>query len=350
MIKKLPIIKPPINTYLSHGYYLSAMMNYKEFLPWFHSNYIHLKCLKELTQELVCDLNFFFPDGLDYLQSVPFIKKQFIFQDILSYFNYDIVNFIKTVISEGYYICTFVDEYYIQSKYLYQKEHNSHRILLYGFDDELNIFNICGWNKNGIYSINELVSFNDFAAAFQSKYNEDILLSKRGIFCFKLDVSYFESHQYKLDIEYVYREINDYLASNNVSEKFGMYHNKLDPEKYSFGIGVYNDFNKYLHKLVDNEANASNIAVHAIWEHKKCMLMRINYLKEMKLISDDGIVNEYKEIEKKAYQCRSLMLKYRSHKEENIIRRMLNLIRIIENEERNLLEKLLYDIKSTNSI
>jgi len=129
-----------------------------------------------------------------------------------------------------------------------------------------------------------------------------------------------------------------------------MYYNKLDPEKYSFGIGVYNDFNKYLHKLVDNEANTSNIAVHAIWEHKKCMLMRINYLKEMKLISDVGIVNEYKEIEKKAYLCRNLMLKYHAQKEENIIHRMINSIMIIENEERNLFEKLLYDIKSTNSI
>lgn len=351
MEKKLPITYPPITTYLSHGYNLSALMNYEEFLPWFYSNYIQLKCLKELTQELDCDLNFYFPDGLDYLQRIPFVKTQFIFKDIMSYWRCNVSDFFKNIINEGYYICTFVDEYYIPSKILFQKKHNSHRIFIYGFDDELEIFNICGWDINQVFNINEIVKYKDLSAAFGSDHNTDILLSRRGTLCFKLDNNYFKSHQYNFDIKYVYRILNEYLLSYNTSENFCMYYNRLDPAKYSLGMNVYNDFNNYLKKLADNQAKASRIAAHAIWEHKKCMLMRISYLKKMKYISENSMYeNSYLEIERKASICRNLMLKYQLTSDSSIIFSMMNLIRNIENEERYLLEQLIEDIKYTNNV
>jgi len=349
MKKILPIKYPPITTYLSHGYNLSALMNYEEFLPWFYTNYIHLKCLKELTQELVCDLNFYFPDGLDYLQRIPFVKSQLLYKDIMSVLGCNIVSFLKDAISEGYYICTFVDEYYIPGKYIYQKKNNSHRILIYGFDDDLNIFNACGW-ENQVFRIDEIVSYNDFSAAFESDHNKDILLSNRGTLCFKIENNFYNVHQYKLDIGYIYQALNEYLFSKNTSENFGVYSNKLDSTKYSFGMNAYNEFINYLHKLVDKQANPSHIAVNIIWEHKKCMLLRINYLKEMGYITNNIVVNSYKEVEKKAQICRNLMLKYLMLKDNSQINKMINLIGIIKSEEWNLLVSLLEDIKHTNSI
>ena len=134
MKKILPITTEiPIKTYNNIAYPLSIIFsNCKSAEDWLFLNSFSLKYGTEVN-DITLDL----PYNMDW---ECFDKK------ILSSKNTTIDNIINELINDRYvYIA--VDEMFIPFRKKYKKRNFAHDILIYGFDDEINEFDVIGFDN-----------------------------------------------------------------------------------------------------------------------------------------------------------------------------------------------------------
>ena len=107
---------------------------------------------------------------------------------------HQIVPFIRDQIDEGFYVQLVADEYFLPHTPFYEKIHNPHTIMVFGYDDDTEMLETLGFNRAGDYSVSR-VAYSDFEAAFRwidpekprsylvtlFEYNED------GIYEFDID-------------------------------------------------------------------------------------------------------------------------------------------------------------------
>jgi len=141
-----------LGTYLWYSIKASILQTNIGTHPWFHNRFINVidyhaygNPWPTLHQWL----------KLDYLEQNEPEKT---FHDLLDFYSYnsnsirniDVAWFVKESILAYKYVQLEVDEYYVCAKDYYYKEHFSHPILIYGFDDEASIFHCIGFGRHNI--------------------------------------------------------------------------------------------------------------------------------------------------------------------------------------------------------
>lgn len=332
--------QPPIIVYQYRAFPLSITSNYSETLTWFYSNFIHLKFnLNFIENKGDFDIDFIAGNiyggipWLDYLESDLALKhnteeQRNLYMEIISKIN------------EGYYYYSFVDEYYIPNRPAYKKFHNTHDLLIYGYDLSNNQFNIIGFNKKMQY-VESHVSFEDFMKGLsfsEAKYSS-YLRVKRNV-------------DYSFDKANVIEKLEDYLFSNNCAGKLLKYdfddrtehmknlnHNLLS-ENWGFGVDLYTQLNLFFDALIDKEIKFDIRPLHCLWEHKKCMLGRLHFFFQNHMIHDSEIINSYQKIVAQADIIRSLTLKYMLTNDTSIHTRIKSIISELRINEINILNKV----------
>ena len=107
-------------------------------------------CLDQIRQYFI-NINLFYnPNYINYLyfdeqleDMLEISTKEY--TDIL---NSDIVNYIREQILQGKYISIHLDECYLHEKDCYHKNHFVHDSLIYGFEDQKNVFQCYAFTKN----------------------------------------------------------------------------------------------------------------------------------------------------------------------------------------------------------
>ena len=127
-IKHCVAKSPPIMGYLHHAYLLSIAMNYPDLIPWYYSNYIQLYYFATSTNKIDFYVNF------SIFEKCPFLTYEYIDKETV--INNDYISIINSYLSNGYYLCTHLDEFYIPGKGSYKKSTFNHECLIYGCDDE----------------------------------------------------------------------------------------------------------------------------------------------------------------------------------------------------------------------
>lgn len=343
--KILPIKVPPIITYQFHAFPLSVLLCYEDAHPWIHSNYIQLYCNKNLHKNINdFFVDFYLPEQImgtgDYIVNIPFFHVKCLDKDILDTFNVDVNTFIINCLNQNYYVMTVVDEYYIDYSYHYKKTHLLHDILIHGYSDENACFYTSGFNKHTQYKIDHILDFMSFKKSFENNANKLGKMSDLTLFKYQPD----PLRKYTFDLHNVIDLLEDYLHSKNTSNRYRMYYN---PIERGFGLDVYHYFIHYLQALIDCKTfkNVDKRAFHCLWEHKKSMLSRIEYMQKHGYLHDDDILSTYQEIEKKCLQYRNKILKYHFTHHKKIIKDIvLSLSNTLE-KEYEVLNHLLNSIK-----
>lgn len=129
--KQLPFKTPPIIGYQSYAFPLGIAANHNNYLPWFYSNYIQLKCASNFFQRR--DLWFDFLDGNVYGR-IPFLEYDCYVKDDFSNSYGDLVDFIIESVNKNSYIYTVVDLFYIPNTFGYQQSHFTHDTLVLGYN------------------------------------------------------------------------------------------------------------------------------------------------------------------------------------------------------------------------
>jgi hypothetical protein len=349
--KELPLVVPPILLYVDFSYTLSIIRNYKRTDAWFFSNYIQLFYQKR--KEAVDVIRFFITDinGRIWNPRLPWFHYQIFQRNFLRNTKIDIIDLLINSINENNYICLYWDQFYVPNSPRHLKEHYCHETLIYGYDLTEKCLYYVGFNNYENYGYYKVL-FSDFRKAY---YNDAVDLSDKYLVTEVCLLKFNNDFSFEFDINTVAEQLNDYFLSRNsliyyrthfnVNCKDYDYFNGTISSEFIFGMNIY----KYLQSYIESLLLYSNLnfqPVHALWEHKKIMVNRIEYLQKNSYLSTDSNYNIlYKQIQDKALLIRNLFFKYNITKKNNIITKMVSLLNDIFEQEKTVLSSVIQELR-----
>lgn len=314
MFKTLPFEMPPITSYPSHAFPLSVLSTTNEYLPWLYSNYIQVYYDPD---KILFD--FYMVDALNDLYC-PFLSIKQVPRDLVNKCSpKGICNFLIDCINLGYYIFIFLDEYYIRSSMAYNKVHFDHMILIYGYNREKKYFNVSGFFKNWKYHTST-ASFNEIKMAYYNlqkpqAWNQELRLLRLNS----------EIPKYVFDIRRIKNYLNDYLNSTNNYDHNSVYYDPV-PVNRIYGLKTIEGLTNYIDFLKQYGQDNIEISIktfHVLYDHKKLMLKRIQYLIDQGFLKNGKyIYNKYLKCTHIACKIRNVMIKYDIIRDSRILERI----------------------------
>ncbi|WP_379133801.1 hypothetical protein [Paenibacillus sp. sgz500958] len=306
MIKRLEVSYPLIHTFPRHGFCLSILNRRDGFLPWMYSNHIQLRCRTEVFEQknFVSDW-FDFDSYFLMLDDNPWLQSQSLLRDFLKKHVPDRLQFVMDMIDDGYYVFTYLDEYYVPGTYAYHNIRFPHAFLIYGYNKVESTLDIALYNEHRNFAFST-ISFEDFIQAFdemevtQSFMNSNFLLKPRPPFDYHYDL--------KMNIQ----AFEDYLLSRKTCDhQYDQYRLKgAGIRKDAYGLAVYDCLVRYISILEDQEVYYDLRPLHLLWEHKRCLKDHIKYLQHQRILTEGSfLIEKATELEKNALTMRNLMIK-----------------------------------------
>lgn len=321
-IKELELRIPPIVGYQYLAYPLCTVLTRNEALPWFYSNFIHLYCHHDLNSEAASrsvPMTFY---GEDFIRC-PWLITQKLEREYVLDSPSGIIEFLIHSIRSNYTISLHVDEFYIPRRRVYQQTHYAHDILVYGYDDARRSFLVLGYDEEMQFQ-KTVVPYHEMEQGFQNlewtdNYDEQIYLYKFN-----------KPGSYRLDAAFIKESLEEYMTGSNISLRN---RGTADPLEAAFGIDVYAALIRNMPVLVRKRDIRP---IHILWEHKKMMGLRLQYLCDQELLSPD-FAECFRPIEEQAYALRHLLMKYALTGEDHLLKQGLEEItHIMESEKRIL--------------
>ena len=250
----------------------------------------------------------------------------------------DIGEFIINSIDQGYYIIIHLDEFYVPEKWLYQKKHFRHVVLICGYNRTDRYYSILGFNHKWMYAISK-ISFAEFERAFSHlEETEPIILAKKR-----------ENGEYAFDLKLVEEQLSDYVYAKNASERYRLYQNPNT--NYAYGLDVYGYLKMYFEVLAKEKIWCDLRSLHILWEHKKCMRMRTAYMQENKYLSPlSTFYDDYLKLERTTEKLRNMQIKYIVRRDKEVINKIMMSLDQIAVKEYEILTKMLDEISKCGII
>ncbi len=209
-----------------------------------------------------------------------------------------ILDFVRRQLCEGFYVNVHLDEFYIQEKDYYGERHFVHENLIYGFDDEKQVFYAYGMAGRQ-QTVEFLISYEEFLLAFEK--------GKLFYFC---GAGYLEQEgYYPITIYQISESAACEFSEDILFEKLSAFLNPPENEQVEGDIHIYgkNVYDWILQDLTGEHVR--NIVdyrvVHLLYEHKCCIRSRLEYLRQRGELSDigqkiltemKGIINDFQKI------------------------------------------------------
>lgn len=323
--KVLPLSEPPVIAYLHHAYMLSITGQCASFKDWFHSSYIQL-----YDDYLTGGLNFFEHDFTRFQQ--PLLSHHSMCIDAFRSGGYDIIEFAKHCLDTDYYFYTFVDESYIPGKEAYKsKQRYTHEVLVYGYDAAAKEFQSIGFSDKFQYE-KSTISFDNFALGFNhmeisASFRNNIHLLKPS-----LDV------EYPFQLKQVAGLLEDYYLSRNTSEQYSMVR---APYRSAFGMAIYDYLIQNFEDVLKGKVRLSINSLHLLWEHKKCMISRVQYMQQKYGMLLDYDITPLKEIERLAYKTRDELIVFSISNDPKCFQNIIKYLSQLKDKEKAALGILL---------
>ncbi|WP_239615196.1 hypothetical protein [Cohnella mopanensis] len=304
---KLPICKPPLVGLLRWAHTLAITSSYSDTLPWFYSNFIQLSGNRhfiENGEEFFLD--FYRGGRAEFDHNNPFLQSHKLSVDVFRMLGLtSLSSFCVEALEKGYYPDVFIDEQWIPHSYAFGSYRLPHHLLIYGYESGKHFY--CqGFDKFGVYG-NHKVSFEDLDRAYDSMSEliQSGQVGEQGTYLFKLDSNY----RYRFDVRSVVNQLQDYLRADTEENRINR-----NPEQDVLGVEVYDSLLKYFDYARRDDPTLKKRAdirqLHILWEHKKTMVDRLDYMKREGYLTDsDELVASYKEVANKAMLMRNLYLR-----------------------------------------
>jgi hypothetical protein len=280
--------------------HLCYLLTNKNLLPWYYQHYIQTitwlpeggSNYTEYGYEFLSEL--IEPTLLDY----EFMNKET-----------NILEFVINKINSGFYIIINLDEFYLPQKSSYGTRHFVHPALVYGYDNVNFKMKAIGFDS--LSAINKIeFGYDAFFKAFEKGklYNMNGAEGKPAVFLIKLKEY---EHEYPFDIKKFLRELHDYIFSEFDPAKEYFYKEVYKKTAVRFGFDAYDVLINSLKVTYENTELIEYSSFHFIWEHKKGIYKRLEYVALKYNIAGRFIelLNEYESIVKLADKARHVLLK-----------------------------------------
>lgn len=338
---QLPISNPPLKGFLRWAYTLSITSIHEETIPWYFSNFIQLSCKKTFLED---GRQFYFdffrgkPNELNF--NNPFLLTCSVNYTILEFLPLDAwPQFFADQIRSGYYCVVFLDESRLSPAAAYQKWPFPHHLFLYGFDLDQAIFDASMFDHTGVYR-NLQIPFTEFQDAVHSMRH----LLKEGVTADHHTYFYkYEPHSpYPFDRTAAVDQLRDYLNGETHLNRI----NYNPDEEQAFGLKVYDYLQMYFDAVESNDSRLGDRSdvrhLHVLWEHKKMMSERIDYLVAEGIIPyDEELAAGYRDITKRAMKLRDQYIRHEIRADKDVFERLRLRFDQFRKEEPVLLQKLI---------
>ena len=346
--KKLVIGKSPMHCYLHHAFTLNILFAYKQHIPWFFTNYIQTNWLIEYH---------LFSSGCLF-EGIPFFDTQKIEIDFIKRNNLNIIDYIIDAINSDRYVASFFNEKYLSYRTI--KRDFIHPIFIYGYDKTTKIFNMVGFNTNRIYG-EVTASFDEVENSFLN-----LLVMPEMYTKYVYTIKTKENVKYEFDLHRTYDWLLDYLYSRDSTHKDILLEMKEPDDLYSrdsankegllkikekndmavWGLDSYKKMKTYFKNILETGAYVDLKILHTLWEHKKAMQMRLEYMNQNKFIyGAENLIDLYNPVVEKSLKIKNLLVKYNITNDKRIIKSILEEIYFIEYQEQIILKKTLIKIQ-----
>ena len=135
--KELPISNnTSITTFQNHVTLLQIPLVNRHTLPWYYSNFVNIIYYKDAWFE--------------YVDAISFYEQQALYTRILNEDDAPINNPERflAAINKNFYIYLWLDKFSLQGTAAYQKHHDIHPVLIYGYDLEQSIYQCVYFEMN----------------------------------------------------------------------------------------------------------------------------------------------------------------------------------------------------------
>lgn len=135
-----------------------------------------------------------------------------------------------------------------------------------------------------------------------------------------------------------------YLLSRSHTDEY--YNEALGTPGLTFGINVYDKASDYLKYLAQEEVVFDIRSFHLLYDHKKCMTMRLDYMINNKhLIDDNQILNRWRKLEADVHALRNFILKYLFTRSSDALYKQMEQLHKLKETEMVLLQEVVDQLK-----
>ncbi len=310
MRRILPVGRPPFMSYLFQLHPLSILARDDAYLPWLYSTHIQWFChpgevLKVMTHPLSTSHRI----AAAYASTCPLLDVQSLELRAARQISEDaLTRTWARWVAAGYYVQVDADYYYLSHSPEYRTRHFLHELLIHGVDGEQQRFTVLSYDARG-RPVSARVPFQELERAQENLEPEIFREAARAsggeppwfdaamegrprVFLFR----YATEHGCTLDLQSIMEQLGDYLNSYNTSTR-----HRLDGatrDEGLWGLAVYGWLQDQLGILEARQGAFDPLTWHVFWEHKACMLRRLQYLEEQDMLRPPGTAQAYRRIER----------------------------------------------------
>lgn len=302
------------NPYITHTPIIANMLSILQTNPntesWIANHFVNIFINRDGIFDNFYDRNMFF-------YGCPWLQVNQIRREVVLRICHRITDYVKALLAEGFYVYAVGNTEYIPA--YHNKRYWAHNLLIYGYDDELQLFYISDFFVNGRYE-RATCSYDELEMALQtSNMNRHFVNLIYGI---KL-----KEIEYVFELDWLNEMLKEHLNSENL---FCKYRTRQDEEyysnkegnkyyhfafsemktKYYFGISYYD---KISEMILDNSPKLMR-PLDLIYEHKLMMSNRVEFLHQNGYLAGEDYIllsKECKRLIDKTLVLRNLWIKYR---------------------------------------
>lgn len=326
MKKKLPFVEKPImNGYLHYAYTFGIFETlYDRFAPFIFNNYIQLDYEPNTLNSIDHPYSW-------ELLTEPLFWKQFE-KDIFRDWKEDMDQFIVGRINAGWYLWFWVDEYYIPHRAAYHFRHFNHSMMIYGYDSDAGTYDVIGFDEENNYrpttvTLKDIINSNPI-----------------GLSCITPNLEL----EIKINPQQIVDSLTDFINPENVSTRY--YQWKIEKVNFIFGVDGERAMCNSFEEQNEGKTDKSFIPCYVIWENKKLMKLRIEYLLEHGYMRDKTLVEKYLPIVNKANHLKNDYMKFFVGDRRMTPKILSDDIEELIELEKKIIPMIISDIKSTCKI
>lgn len=332
MRKELLIVPPHIDTYPNLNTVLSIAMAHEEAKHWFYNKFVIIYG----TMSRRFNFHGHFIDGWTMQAMCPFVRRNAYTHEYIDTNYTSFMEFVIHCIDSGHYVYATLDRFYNErAEDDYQKYHYVHQMFIYGYDTEQKV--VLGADfYDGNYLYRE-VSFEGIEKGYHGF--EQVTNLPGGAKSEVVTFSY-KPGKWQFDLVRLIESLEDYLKGVDSSNLFYYVVTRQEQQDFKYGIRYY----ETLRQLVQ-EKDWDRRAFHILYEHKKIMVERLEYLKDHIGYENEAIEKAYRELQDEAMIVRNLVLKNLFQEQAGRSERLKELLDKMERSEREAVTELVAGLR-----
>lgn len=337
MQKILPVEYPPITSYPMIATLFSILWPHKDqVFPWIYDHFIQLVAIRNNALKRAIMNTFYEAVPVQRAHTAttcPYIKMETLDRRTLFLQRVDFTKYVEHTLEHQQYMIPCLNHFHLNCHKGYQKTQHMHTVFIYGYDRSKEIIYIADFFDEGKY-VEKTITYNELNKSyFEHCIAEDDPVWMNDILIYK-----YEPYDYAFNHELLRQSVNDYINGCDSFNKYKydfLYRNS----SCNYGIDVYDVLieSVWFDKIDPR-------AFYVLYDHKKLMTMRIEYLHITGLLNKNiftEMIKESQKIEQETQILLNLVLKNRIKRRPDIALTIIESCKRIREKDYEFMVKLL---------